>query len=500
MTIFEELDIRLDKQVRPDNWKNPNPASKYNLVVIGAGTAGLVAAAGAAGLGAKVALIERNRMGGDCLNFGCVPSKALIASARAIARARRADEHSLNTPAVREVDFSKIVLRMRSIRSDLAIHDSAERFRRLGVDVFFGDAKFSGRDAIGVGNWKLRFATAVIATGARAAIPPIPGLNDIEPLTNETVFSLNELPKRLIVLGAGPIGVELAQCFARFGSQVWLVDRASQILPREETDAASLVVQSLMTDGVQVKLNAEVLRCERTPGGKRVVIRSNESESELLGDQVLVATGRTPNVDGMGLELAGVEFDQRAGIHVNDFLRTTNRRIYSSGDCCSDFKFTHAADAMARIVVQNALFLGRARFSRLVIPWTTFSDPEIGHVGIYPDESAARGIKQLSFTQSFEQVDRAVLEGESSGFVRVHVRAGTDRILGATVVSQQASEILGLISFAMRNRIGLGRFASTIFPYPTLSEALRKLGDQYNRTRLTPMVAKLFNRWLAWRR
>jgi pyruvate/2-oxoglutarate dehydrogenase complex dihydrolipoamide dehydrogenase (E3) component len=490
----------LVSNVRPEDWTNPEPAGRYNLVVIGAGTAGLVTAAGAAGLGARVALVERGLMGGDCLNVGCVPSKGLIRAGRAVADVRGAGEFGVRVPSGASTDFGAVMDRMRRLRAKISRVDSAARFRGLGVDVFFGAARFSGPDTVDVAGVTLRFKKAVIATGARAAEPPIPGLAEAGYLTNETVFSLTELPRRLAVIGGGPIGCELAQAFARFGAQVSLLQGGGQILPREDPDVAEHVARALSLDGVDLRLGTRVERIERA-GEERVIhVTSGGAAARLAADAILVGVGRAPNVEGLGLEDVGVAHDTRAGVTVDDRLRTTNPRIYAAGDVCSAHKFTHNSDAQARIVIQNALFLGRARTSALTLPWCTYTDPEVAHVGLSEREAAARGIAVRTFVQELADVDRAVLDGEAEGFVKVHVRAGTDRILGATIVARHAGEMLPELTLAIVTGTGLGRIARVIHAYPTQAEAIRKLGDAYNRTRLTPRVKRLFARWLAWTR
>lgn len=496
---WDSYNQKLVANVHPADWKNPTPAPRYNLVVIGGGTAGLVSAIGAAGLGAKVALIEKHFMGGDCLNVGCVPSKAIIRAARAIASVREAAEFGVNVPAGATADFGKVMERMRRLRADISPHDSAKRFTEFGVDVFLGAGKFTGPDTIEVGGQTLRFAKAVIATGARAAAPPIPGLKDVPYLTNETLFSLTELPKRLGIIGAGPIGCEMAQSFARFGSEVFLIEATHGILPREDQDAANIVREQMARDGVKLLCCGKDLKLSKSAGGVRLQVESHGKGYHVEVDQLLVAVGRAPNVEGLGLETVGVEFDKK-GVKVNDRLQTANPRIYACGDICSPYQFTHAADFMARIVIQNALFKGRAKSSSLIIPWATYTSPEIAHVGLYEKDAKAQGIEVDTFTQVLSKVDRAILDGETEGFVRVHVRKGTDEIVGATVVATHAGELIGELTLAMKGKLGLKTIGATIHPYPTQAEAIRKTGDLFNRTRLTPFVKKLMNRWLAWKR
>ena len=496
---WDEHNQALVGNVHPGDWINPEPADRYNLVVIGAGTAGLVTAAGAAGLGARVALVERGLMGGDCLNTGCVPSKALIRAALAWADVRNARSYGVKVPTGSTVDFPAVMDRMRRLRADISRNDSTRRFRDLGVDVFLGEGRFAGPDTVEVAGKILRFKKAVIATGARAAAPPIPGLADTGYLTNETVFGLTELPRRLGVIGAGPMGCELAQAFARFGSQVYLVEAQHGILPNEDRDAAEIVLQSLLRDGITLLCCGGDLKVAKAAEGKRLSVDSHGQHYDIPVDEILVGVGRRPNVEGLGLDAAGVAAEKR-GVTVNDRLQTTNPRIYAAGDICSPYKFTHAADFQARIVIQNALFFGRAKASGLTIPWCTYTDPEIAHVGLYDRERNATGLPITTFVQKFNDVDRAILDGETEGLVKVHVRQGTDKILGATIVGRHAGEMLPELTMAMTQGIGLGRIASVIHTYPTQAEAIRKLGDQYNRTRLTPLVKHFFQRWLAWTR
>jgi len=497
---WDEHNQRLAAQVRPPDWKNPKPAPRYNLVVIGAGTAGLVSAAGAAGLGAKVALVERHLMGGDCLNVGCVPSKAVISAARAAAAVRDAESFGVKAPNGVKIDFGQAMERMRRLRASIAPNDSAQRFRDLGIDVFIGNGRFADAGTVEVCGERLNFKKAVIATGARAAAPPIEGLEDVDYLTNETVFSLTELPRRLAVIGAGPIGCEMAQAFARFGSEVSLVEAMHGILPREDSDASGIVLEALRKDGVKLLCCGKDLKLSRTDGGGiRLAVESHGKRCDEIVDQLLVAVGRAPNVEGLGLEAAGVAFTGK-GVQVNDRLQTTNPDVYAAGDICSPYQFTHAADFMARIVIRNALFFGRAKASALTIPWCTYTEPEIAHVGLYEKEAQERGIEVDTFTRELDDVDRSILEGRTNGLVRVHVQKGKDKIAGATIVASNAGDMISELTLAMTHGLGLKAVAAAIHPYPTQAEAIRQIGDAYNRTRLTPFAKSLFSRLMAWRR
>lgn len=496
----DEHDRQLVANVRPPAWINPQPVGRYNLVVIGAGTAGLISAIGAAGLGARVALIERELMGGDCLNTGCVPSKALLRAARAAAAVRRAGGFGIEIPTGVRVDFAAAMERVRRLRATISRNDSAERYRAQGIDVFLGEGCFTGPDSVVVGATTLKFKKAVIATGARAAHPVVPGLAESGFLTNESVFALTELPRRMAVIGAGPVGCELAQAFARFGTEAHLLERGPQILPHEDRDAAERLKRTFAGEGLNLHLHARVARVRRDGAQKVLELECNGKPQELAVDEILVGTGRIPNIERLGLEAAGIKHDARAGIVVDDFLLTSNPRVFAAGDVCSRFKFTHAADAMARIVVQNALFLGRARASRLTIPWCTYTEPEIAHVGLSEREAADRGIAVDTFFQELHDVDRAVLDGEAEGFLKLHVYRGSDRIAGATIVAAHAGEMISEITLAMTARIGLKKLARTIHPYPTQAEAIKRVADACNRTRLTPLLKSLFARWLRWQR
>ena len=493
---LDEHNARLLANVHPSGWKNPTAKDRYHLVVIGAGTAGLVSAAGSAGLGARVAIIERHLMGGDCLNVGCVPSKGLIGAARAWAAARNAQKDFHGPAASGEGDFAAMMARMRKIRAELSTLDGAPRYRDLGVDVFFGDGKFTGTDTIEVGGQTLRFRRAVIATGARAAAPPIPGLARVPYLTNETIFSLTALPRRLLVIGGGPIGCELAQSFARFGSDVTVIDMAAQLLPREDADAALIVQAAMERDGVHLALSSQIAGVS-TRGNEVVVsITRGDRREEVVGDALLVAIGRAPNVEGLGLEAAGVRYG-KIGVTVNDRLRTSNPKVYAAGDVCSKLQFTHVADFQARAVIQNALFFGRSKASRLAVPWATYTSPELAHVGHTEASARAAGLKVQTIHLPLHEVDRAVLDGQSEGFARIHLAKGKDTILGATIVAEHAGDLIAEVTLAMTNGLGLGSIGRSIHPYPTQGDAIRKAADAFNRGRLTPTVKGWLRRWFS---
>ncbi|NJD90034.1 MAG: mercuric reductase [Geobacter sp.] len=496
----DSFNARLSANVHPNDWLNPEPNGRYNLVVLGAGTAGLIAAAGAAGLGARVALIERHLMGGDCLNVGCVPSKGVIRASRALFDVRNSAAYGVGGGDKTGFDFGAAMERMRRLRAEISQHDSARRFRdELGVDVYIGEGHFVAQDCVEVNGKQLLFKKAAICTGARAAAPPIPGLAEAGYLTNETVFSLTELPPRLAVIGAGPIGCELAQAFARFGSKVTLIELGQQILGREDSDAAAILQAAFVREGIELQLGVKILGCEQSGGEKFLKLESDGKLVVVATDAILVGVGRAANTDGLGLEKAGISYDN-SGVTVSDTLQTSNPNIYAAGDICSAYKFTHTADAQARILIANALFMGRQKSSTLTVPWCTYTDPEIAHVGMYEQAAAAKGLEVTTLTVPLADIDRALLDGETDGFARVHLRKGTDRILGATIVARHAGEMINEFSLAITNNLGMAAIAKTIHPNPTQAEVIKRLADAYNRTRLTPFAKRVLAGWLKWQR
>ena len=500
---MDEHNQALVQNVHPPAWRNPEPDGRYNLVVIGAGTAGLITSAIAAGLGAKVALVERHHLGGDCLNVGCVPSKGVIRASRMVAEARRAQkEIGLALADGAEPDFGAAMERMRRIRAQISHEDAAARYRdELGVDVYLGDARFSGKDSVDVAGATLRFAKAVIATGARAIALPIEGLESAGYRTNETIFNLTERPRRLGVIGAGPIGCEMAQAFRRLGSEVTLLHADAHVLPREDEDAARIVEQRFAAEGIRLVNGCKIERVEKHGDGRIIhFVHPGGRADRVAVDEILLGVGRAPNVEGLGLEVVGVRYDARRGVHVNDYLQTTNPRIYAAGDICMKWKFTHAADAAAKIVVQNALFLRTKKASSLVMPWCTYTDPEVAQVGLYEHEARADGVELDTFTVPLTQVNRAVTDGEDEGFVKVHTRKGTGEILGATIVAAHAGEMISEITLAIVGKLGLGRILEVIHPYPTQAEGIKRAAGLYTRQRATPTVRKWLGRWMAIRR
>ncbi|MBZ9798819.1 mercuric reductase [Mesorhizobium sp. ES1-4] len=492
-------DVELIRGAHPPHWKNPSPDGPYNLVVIGAGPAGLTAARDAASLGAKVALIERGLIGGACINVGCIPSKSIIRTARLYADMRDAEGLGGDPPDHLRVDFQRAMTRMRQIRQRISRADSAASLVSEGIDLYFGEARFAGHDTITVAETTLHFKKALIATGARPALPAIPGLVEAGYLSNETMFDLTECPPRLLVIGGGPLGCETAQAFCLLGAKVILAQSDPMFLPGEERDAAQILSDALAREGVEVRLNTEVVAVRGKGANKLADLRRDGDTTTISVDEIITGVGRSPNVEGLGLEEADVAYDAN-GIKVDDYLRTSNPQIYAAGDVCLEYKFTHTAEATARIVVRNALFRGRERLSELVVPWCTYTDPEIAHVGLYPLEARRNGIPVKTYTVLMHDVPRAVMDGEEEGFVKIHVREGSDRILGATVVASHAGEMINAVTLAIRSGMGLHALADVIHPSPTQAQGIKMAGDAYRRTRFTSLRRRLAARWLAWSR
>jgi pyruvate/2-oxoglutarate dehydrogenase complex dihydrolipoamide dehydrogenase (E3) component len=488
MQPFDEHNRELVSHVRPGGWINPTPQERYHLVVVGGGTAGLVTAAGAAAFGAKVALVEQHLLGGDCLNVGCVPSKAVLGAAREWHRVFHGQAFGA-PPHIGAGNFAKAMERMRRLRARIGPHDSAARFAGLGVDVFFGQGRFVAADALQVEGARLEFRRAVIASGSRPATLPVAGLEEAGYLTNETVFSLTSLPRRLAVVGGGPIGCELSQAFCRFGSKVTVFDIVPRLLPRDDLEAASLVAAALAREGVRLELGAEIERVEVRGDEKVLHFRRDGALHQISVDALLLAVGRRANVAGMGLEKAGVEHSPK-GVRVDERFRTSNPRIFACGDVASPWQLTHAADAQARAVLSHALFrgFGGKKADQIVYPWCTYTSPEVAHVGMLPDEARSRGFEVRTLRVEMTEVDRAVLDGEEEGFLKVHLAGKSDRVLGATLVAAAAGDLIAPLCLAVTHRIGLRKIASTVHPYPTRAEVVRKAADLYNRGRLSPFA------------
>jgi pyruvate/2-oxoglutarate dehydrogenase complex dihydrolipoamide dehydrogenase (E3) component len=491
-----EDDALLLANVRPHDWQTPRPNGPYPLLVIGGGPAGMAAAYEAALLGAKVALIERHRLGGNSLNYGSVPSKAALRTGRFYAEMRNAELYGASVPTPAEPDVSKVLGRARRMRQRISQVYSAQKLKAAGIDIYFGTARFTGPDRVDVDGVELRFRKAMVATGSRPKPVDIPGLVDAGFIDTSTLFRLRGMPRRVLVIGGGANGCEGAQTLARLGVTTIIAMNEPMFLPGEERDSAMMVSDALAADGVEIHLNTTATRV-RVENGCKVVDLVNDGETSTVSvDEIFVGLGRDPMVEGLDLERAGIAFDAVRGIHVDDYLRTTNKRVYGAGDVCLEPKFTSIAHASARIVVLNALFLRSRRFSKVTIPWCTYTDPEIAHVGMYVREARERGIPVKTFSVPMHDVDRALVDGEEVGFVKIHVKDGSDKILGATIVARHAGEMINEISLAIVAGVGLGKLSKVLRAYPTQAEAIGHAADRYWATRLTRWRRRIVGWWL----
>jgi pyruvate/2-oxoglutarate dehydrogenase complex dihydrolipoamide dehydrogenase (E3) component/uncharacterized membrane protein YdjX (TVP38/TMEM64 family) len=486
-------------------WKRP-ASFERNVVVIGAGSAGLVAAYIAAAVRAKVTLVEKHDMGGDCLNTGCVPSKALIKSARVIALTRRARDYGLRSANV-EFDFAKVMERVRRVVRTVAPHDSAERYTALGVECLHGAAtivtpwEVEVRLDAGVTR-HLTTRAIVIAAGARPLVPPIPGLEDVGYLTSDTLWNLKVLPRRLVVLGGGPIGCELAQAFARFGSWVSQVEMLPRLLPREDPDVSERVARRFREEGIAVLTGHRAKRFEPAGGRKVLVCEREGQELRVEFDEVLVALGRVANIEGYGLEALGIPASAQRTVETNEYLQTLYPNIYACGDVAGPYQFTHTAAHQAWYAAVNALFGGlkKVRADYSVIPWATFTDPEVARVGLNESEAKARGIACEVSIYDLAELDRAIADEEPTGLVKVLTVPGRDRILGATIVGEQAGELIAEFVAAMRHGIGLNKILGTIHVYPTLAEANKHAAGVWKKAHAPQRLLRALERYHAWRR
>ena len=485
---------RLTALVAAKTWAVEPREDPYDFVAIGAGTAGLVGTVGMAMLGARVALVERHLIGGDCLVTGCVPSKALLHAGQVAHDARNAAKIGVMTGEVR-VDFAAVMNSLRQTRAQIAEDDSSH-VKDHGIEVIAGQARFTGPRELEVDGKRVRFKRCLIATGGRPRVPDIPGLADIDPLTSETIFELQDHPGRLAVIGGGPIGCELSQAMQRLDVDTVLLQRGPRLLPGDDPEASQIVADTLRAEGVDVRLGADVVSATRDGDAIRLVVRTADGESTVECDRVLVATGRTPNIENLGLDAAGVEFGKR-GINVNAQHRSTNRRVYAAGDVAASHQFTHAAWAQAEYAVLNAFFPVWLDIAGRTMPWATYTDPEVAHVGMSHRELEALGDEVDTLTVHTHENDRAQIEGERVGFARVHLRKGSDKILAATIVGRQAGELIVELGLAMTQGIGLSKLTSTIVPYPTRSELVRDLAYAYGTRRVSPLVKRLARWWFS---
>ncbi|HIF9178333.1 TPA: dihydrolipoyl dehydrogenase [Photobacterium damselae] len=486
-------------------WQKPTSFDQ-NMVVIGAGSGGLVSAYIAAAVKAEVTLIEKHKMGGDCLNTGCVPSKALIRAAHNMAEIQRAAEFGVSTGPI-AIDFKQVMTRVQKVISKIEPHDSIERYRSLGVNCITGEAIIRSPWEVEVDGKIITTKNIVIATGARPLVPNIPGLQSVNYLTSDTVWSLQEQPQKLLVLGGGPIGCELAQSFARLGTKVTLVEMAPQLLIREDSDAAKLVQDSLIADGVEIKLEHKAMRFESIVDangktmGKVYLDFHNEQQVTVEFDAVLLALGRVANVQGFGLEELGITTTARGTVEVNDYLQTQYPNIYAVGDVVGPYQLTHAASHQAWYAAVNGLFGQFKRFKAdySVMPAATYTSPEVARVGLNEKEATAQGIEFDVVTYGIDDLDRAITDGEDHGFIKVITPKGKDIILGATIVGTNAGDLLAEFTLAMRHNLGLNKILATVHPYPTMSEAVKYTAGVWKRNnapgKLLEWVEK-YHRWM----
>ena len=469
----------------------------YNIIVVGAGSAGLVSSYIAAAVKARVALIEGHRMGGDCLNTGCVPSKALIRSAKILSYAKRAKEFGFKKAEI-TFDFQDVMQRVHRVIKAIEPHDSRERYTRLGVDCIEGTAKITSPHSVAVNGKTLRARAIVVATGARPIVPPIPGLDTIDYLTSDNLWNLKELPKKLLVLGGGPIGSEMAQAFSRLGADISLVEMSPQILIREDEEVIKLVTEKFTKEGIKVLVNHKAKEFK----GNTLICEHQGEDVEIAFDKVIIALGRRANVTGFGLEELGVDIGKRGTIVANPFLQTNMPSIYVCGDVTGPYQFTHTAAHQAWYASVNALFSPFKKFKvdYSVIPWATFTDPEVARVGLNEKDAKAANIPYEVTTYGIDDLDRAIADSEAHGFVKVLTVPGKDKILGVTILGTHAGDLIAEYILAMKHGIGLNKILGTIHIYPTLAEANKYAAGAWKRAHVPAFAMKILEKFHAWRR
>jgi len=469
---------------------------KYDLVIIGGGVGGLVSASGAAQLGARVALVEKEgSLGGDCLHWGCVPTKRLVHSAKVAMMARRAAEFGVKCGPV-TVDFPAVMASMKQVQAKIACNDDPDRFRKMGVDVIFGSGSFEDEYTFNVEGQRLVGKKFLIATGSSPAVLPIPGLKEVGALTNITALGLTRLPASIIILGAGPIGIEFAQVFSRLGAKVTILEKKGQILPREDRELSLALHELLEEEGIKIHTCKGFKEIRQEKNAKTVIATHDDGEKTWRAEEIMSAIGRSPNVEGLGLDAIGVEYDARKGIKSGPSLKTTQSHIYAAGDVTGPYKFTHMAEYQAGLVVSNALFpLVKRKVDYRVVPWVTFADPELARVGLTEAEARAKFDKVSVYRVPFADVDRAFIEGEGKGLIKIVVDK-KKQILGAHILGPGAGELIHEYVLAMKAKLPITTISGTIHVYPTISQGLKRACDAYYTEKLFSGWFPKFSRWL----
>ena len=471
----DEFTKKLVQDVFPSNWKNPKPAEIYDLLVIGGGPGGMTAAMVARSFNAKVALVEKEHLGGECLTAGCIPSKALLRCSRLAADVRNASEFGVEIPDGWKVDFGTVMRRVHRLQATISPHDSAAHFQKFGLDIFFGTGCFTSPSQCEVAGQTITFKKAIVITGTQPIPLSVPGIEPSDYLTNQNVFKLSSLPRRLAVIGGGPISCELSQAFCRLGSQVTLITRGGTLLSKDDIAATERLQKTMEKEGVRIIMHSQVQRVKKR-GAEKVLYLDKNNEG-IVADEILVGIGRTPVVEGLGLEKGGVAYDLQKGITTNDYLQTSNPNIYAAGDVSSSYKFTHVSKELAKLAVINALHGNREKKNSLIIPWCTYTDPEIAHTGLTEKEAQDKGISLETVMVEFSDNDRALLDGETIGFFKLLVKAGSDQIIGATLMASHAGEMISEITVAVESDKGLLELAQAIHPFPTQAQIFRTAAE-----------------------